>query len=76
MGGVRARPTHRSQAELVSAWLGTYALLLEGLREDLGMAARDVTTGVPGLPSPDAIAGATTEIMSMADLEQPWMGRS
>jgi hypothetical protein len=72
---VRSRPK-AGQADLVAAWLGTYALLVEGVRETpVPHVSGERHPLMMPMPSADTLAQAATQIMAMADLEgQPWFG--
>jgi hypothetical protein len=74
---VRSRPK-AGQADLVAAWLGTYQLLTEGVRDTQRWVKVGDRVSVPidlAMPSADTIALAATQIVAMADLEgQPWFG--
>ena len=74
--GLRRGRKH-GQAQLVSAWLGTYQLLRDGLGDTqmyIQKGEGEVMIPIAG-PSPDVLANAATQILTMADLdEQPWFG--
>jgi hypothetical protein len=61
------RPTRKpSQAALVTAWLGTYELLVSDTIRVIDIGGRREVVQVPG---PDALAHAATTLVSMMDLE-------
>ena len=62
------RPRGRSQAELVSVWLGTYELLLNDTIRFVVIGDR---REVIQTPSPDVLAAAATAILGMLDFDQP-----
>jgi len=57
----RAAPG-RTQAQLVALWLGTFELI------------KAETTQSGHLLSNESIAGAATALVSLIDMDQPWIG--
>ena len=62
VGVGRPAPKGRSQAQLVALWLGTFELI------------KAETTQSGHLLSNESIAGAATALVSLIDMDQPWIG--
>lgn len=63
MGTARLQLRRRSQAEVVALWLGTFELI------------KAETMGQGHVLSNDSIALATTSLVPLIDVDEPWIGR-